>query len=89
VDTVGTGNGPAISEEYMNFPPNEASEYLHLNYGIRRTARTLANLRSCGGGPRYYRVSRTEVLYSRRDLDHWAQSKLGGAVAHTAEEYNQ
>ncbi|QFY90318.1 hypothetical protein D5125_12950 [Magnetovirga frankeli] len=64
-----------------------ASAYLKDQYGIQRTPRTLAKLRSVGGGPRFIRVSKTEVVYSTDDLDNWATQLLGPSFANTAEEH--
>jgi hypothetical protein len=68
------------------FPPNDASRYLYETYGLSRTPRTLANLRSKGGGPAYIRVSPKEVLYTQDALDGWAESKIGASVENTAQE---
>jgi predicted DNA-binding transcriptional regulator AlpA len=66
--------------------PHDASRYLREQYGLSRTIRTLANLRSKGGGPAYIRISPKEVVYSQDALDEWAESKIGATFANTAQE---
>jgi len=66
--------------------PHDASRYLREQYGLSRTIRTLANLRSRGGGPAYIRISPKEVVYSQDALDAWAESLFGEPVAHSAQE---
>jgi len=63
-----------------------ASAYLYDNYGITRSAKTLGNLRTNGGGPRYIRVTPREVVYRQDDLEAWAQSLIGASVENTAQE---
>ena len=55
-------------------------------YGLSRTPRTLANLRSKGGGPAYIRISPKEVVYPQDALDAWAESRFSAPVANTAQE---
>ena len=69
----------------MNFDPDGASQYLLQKHGLRRTSRTLANLRSQGGGPRFHRASSREIIYRADDLDKWAADLIGQAVSSTAE----
>jgi hypothetical protein len=68
------------------FKPQAASDYLFKAHGLRRSPRTLANLRYKGGGPRYTRVSAIEILYAQDDLDEWAESRTSRRFHHTAEE---
>lgn len=71
-----------------NLEPPEASERLKRVHGLKRSPRTLANLRYHGGGPKYFRPSPIKVLYPVAELDAWAQEKLGALRSHTAEETN-
>ena len=68
--------------EVMN--RREASEYLRRRYGIQAKPATLAKYASLGGGPRFRRAGRFPV-YSAADLDAWAEGRLTGLVASTAE----
>jgi len=70
----------------VNYQPKDASAYLLRAHGLKRSPRTLANLRSVGGGPEYFRASPTEVLYPAAALDAWAHEQLGPLARHTAEE---
>jgi hypothetical protein len=70
----------------VNYPPKDAVAYLLRVHGLKRSTRTLANLRSTGGGPEYYRTGPTEVLYPSVALDKWAREQLGPLVRHTAAE---
>ncbi len=62
----------------------EASEYLELVHGIPIARSTLAKYASIGGGPRFQKVNRTP-LYPKKELDRWANEKLGGLVRSTSE----
>jgi len=73
----------------VRFKPQAASDYLFKAHGLRRSPRTLANLRYRGGGPRYARVSAIEILYSQDDLDQWAEGLTSRRFQHTAEESRQ
>ena len=70
----------------MNYQSPDAAAYLGRVHGLKVSSRTLAKYRTRGGGPKYHRVSATQVLYSSRDLDEWARNRLGPPAAHTAEE---
>ena len=54
----------------------EAGRYLHLN------ARTLANWRALGKGPRFIR-SGSRALYRQSELERWLDAQT---FAHTAQE---
>ena len=60
--------------------PEAASVYLKEAWGITRTPQSLATYRcqTRGGGPDYRKAGRA-VLYSRDDLDRWADKLLCGA----------
>ncbi|MCA3456208.1 MAG: hypothetical protein IOD03_07530 [Methylocystis sp.] len=62
----------------------EASDYLARRWGISRVPGTLAKLATTGGGPRFQKLGKWP-LYSPAELDRWAQSQLGPAVASTSE----
>jgi hypothetical protein len=67
--------------------PIEACDYLAAEHNITRSPRTLANLRSRGGGPKYFRPSSNEVRYSPDALDDYVAELLGEPVGSTAEEW--
>jgi hypothetical protein len=60
-----------------------AAEYLLERYGAY-TAETLAKLASIGGGPRFRKMGRFPV-YTRDDLDAWANARMSAPVSSTAE----
>ena len=71
----------------MHLSPTEASDYLRSNYGIKRSKKTLANLRSIGGGPGYRKFSPIEVGYPVEELDSWARELLDRPILrNTAQE---
>ena len=43
---------------------------------LRLSDRTIAGLRSRGGGPVFVRISRTRVMYRQVDVDAWVQQRL-------------
>jgi len=53
---------------------SEARDVLEYEYGIPIAERTLANIRTTGGGPRFLRV-RKFVRYRPDDLAAWAQQQ--------------
>lgn len=69
-----------------NYDPVDASNYLYNTHGLRRSPKTLANLRSKGGGPAYIRISPKEILYPEAALNEWAESKIGKTFVNTAQE---
>lgn len=52
-----------------------AAYYLKTKYGFPCSVAWLAKLASTGGGPVFRKAGRTP-LYSKADLDDWAQSRL-------------
>ena len=62
----------------------EAADYLLENHGIGRTPGPLAKLAVIGGGPRF-RVAGRTPLYTRENLDSWAESILSPTVSSTSE----
>ena len=69
----------------MLLDTNGASEYLMQQHGVKRAPRTLANLRSQGGGPCFRRISPVEVMYEDSELDRWVwEDLLGEPVSNNA-----
>ena len=64
---------------------DRAAEYLLDRYGAY-TSETLAKLASIGGGPRFRKMGRFPV-YTRDDLDAWANGRMSPPVSSTAELY--
>lgn len=46
--------------------------------------KTLGNLRTIGGGPRYVKYGRRAVRYLRADLDMWMEAKRIGSTSERA-----
>jgi len=64
--TIATADEPAQSRRY--FINDEAAAFLGLS------PRTLEKWRVIGGGPRFHKFGR-RVMYSRSDLEAWANSR--------------
>jgi len=62
----------------------EASKYLFEKHGINRTVGTLAKLATVGNGPAFHKCNKV-VLYSRHDLDSWAQAIRSATVTSTSQ----
>jgi hypothetical protein len=71
------------TQDYLS--RKDASAYLLNRWCIKRSPGYLANLAVVGGGPAFHKAGR-DSLYSRSDLDRWAQDKLG-SPALTATEH--
>ncbi len=65
----------------------DAASYLQERYGAY-TKETLAKLAVVGGGPSFRLLGRFPV-YTREDLDAWANSRLSSRVSSTAEAGSQ
>lgn len=63
--------------------PWQASAYLR-ERGVSRSVKTLAKLRSVGGGPLYRRIGRN-IVYDPADLDAYAESVISAPFSNTAE----
>lgn len=63
----------------------EATHYLRIAHGVVRTETTLAKYASLGGGPKFHKAGRRQVLYAREDLDAWAIAVRGKAISSTSE----
>jgi hypothetical protein len=62
----------------------DAARYLRETYGIPCVPPTLAKYACTGGGPAFRKAGKFPV-YSRDDLDAWAQQRLGKLVRSTSE----
>jgi hypothetical protein len=66
----------AISREWPeNMRPKKAAEYLGLSQAF------LDQARCSGTGPKFVRVSRTCILYRKKDLDFFLASRLFASTA--------
>jgi hypothetical protein len=63
---------------------SQAAEYITTHWGIRCQTRTLAKYAVLGGGPIFRKAGRTP-LYTRADLDEWAQSRIGAPQRSTSD----
>lgn len=54
----------------------DAAAYIRDTWGLPCSARWLAKLAVVGGGPIYRKAGRTP-LYTARDLDQWAERRIG------------
>jgi hypothetical protein len=63
-----------------------AAAYLAEQHGLKRSPRTLQNLRLTGGGPSYCKPSPNECLYRPDDLDAWVASLTARRYDNTAQE---
>jgi hypothetical protein len=57
-----------------------ASEYLLAMHGIRRAPTTLTKLAWKGGGPKFIKIGKAQVLYPRVELDRWAAAMVSAPV---------
>ena len=62
----------------------EAASYLRGAHGLPCTPATLAKYACIGGGPAFCKVGKFPI-YSRDDLDAWANRRLGRRVYSTSE----
>lgn len=80
-----------VTDGFNHFPLKErygrkdAVGYLQVAHGITRTYTTLEKLACVGGGPKFFKAGRRQVIYLREDLDAWARELLGEAVGSTSE----
>ena len=73
----------ATDEQFL--PTSGASDYLRTRWGVRRSPRTLQQMRRGGDGPRY-RKSGNDVLYTKPGLDAWVLALFAAEFGSTAEE---
>ena len=72
------------NEERTEFMREKAaSEYLKTKYG-HGAAKTLAKLRTVGGGPEFRKAGRL-VVYTRNALDTWAIGRLSRPLRSTSD----
>ena len=64
----------------------EAARYIRDTYGIPCAPATLAKYACIGGGPAFRKALGKFPIYSRDDLDAWAEYRLGKLV-HSTSEY--
>jgi hypothetical protein len=76
------------SKQVLRLRRAAASAYLKEKWGLDYSARTLAKLACIGGGPPMEYAGRFP-LYTDRDLDGWAQAKIGPRVNSTSERQQQ
>jgi hypothetical protein len=78
----------SIQSEFLQFPRRaDAARYLRESYGIPCVAPTLAKYACVGGGPPFRKAGKFPI-YSRKDLDAWANERLGKLVRSTSELTN-
>ena len=63
--------------------PKHAAEYI-TETGLMASAKSLAKLRSVGGGPRFRRFGR-RVVYERLAIDQWIEERLTRECANTSD----
>ena len=84
------GNGDAsASDKAPDAPPKymrrqSAARYIRERWGLPCQATWLAKLAVVGGGPLFRRSGRFPV-YTKQDLDAWAQSRLSGPLRSTSD----
>jgi hypothetical protein len=72
---------PSIS---LNMRRADAARYIREARAIPCTPATLAKYACIGGGPPFRKAGKFPI-YSRDDLDAWANQRLGGIVRSTSE----
>jgi hypothetical protein len=72
------------SKPTMNMRRADAARYVRENHGIPCAPATLAKYACLGGGPAFRKAGKFPI-YSRDDLDTWAQQRLGRLVRSTSE----
>ena len=63
----------------------QACDYLHDEYGIKRSPAYLAKLRVVGGGPEYVKIGNRDVAYTEPALDRHAESLISAPMRSTSE----
>jgi hypothetical protein len=72
---------PSIS---LNMRRADAARYIREAHGIPCAPATLAKYACTGGGPAFRKAGKFPI-YSRGDLDAWAEHRLGKLVRSTSE----
>ena len=62
-----------------------AAEYVREEWGLPCSPAWLAKLAVVGGGPTFQKAGRTP-LYSKEELDAWAESRLSPPMRSTSDE---
>jgi hypothetical protein len=62
----------------------DAARYIRENHGIPCSQATLAKYACIGAGPAFRKAGKFPI-YSRDDLDRWANQRLGKLVRSTSE----
>ena len=73
-----------ISNSPLNMRRADAARYIRETYGIPCVATTLAKYACIGDGPVFRKAGKFPI-YSRADLDAWANRRLGKLVHSTSE----
>lgn len=68
----------------LNMRRAEAADYLRGAHGLPCAPATLAKYACIGGGPAFRKAGKFPI-YSRDDLDAWAEQRLGKLVRTTSE----
>ena len=68
----------------MNMRRADAARYIRENHGIPCSPATLAKYACIGGGPAFRKAGKFPI-YSRDELDTWANQRLGALVRSTSE----
>jgi hypothetical protein len=76
---------PPAPDTHRLLDPKGAVEYLKEHWGIRRSVRTLQQMRRDGDGPRYRRHG-NDVMYGPPAIDEWVVEQFGTEVSSTSEE---
>lgn len=71
-----------MQEHYLD--RREAADYLTSTRGLTISWRTLQKMATVGGGPTY-RIFGIRAVYTRSDLDAWAENKLSSPRSTTSE----
>ncbi len=66
----------------------DAAHYIRTSYGIPCVPSTLAKYACTGGGPPFRKAGKFPI-YSRADLDAWANRRLGKLLRSTSELIDQ
>jgi len=72
---------------FPNMRRADAARYIREAYGIPCAPTTLAKYAVLGGGPAFRKAGKFPI-YSRDDLDAWAEKRLGKLVRSTSELVN-
>jgi hypothetical protein len=64
--------------------PKEAAEFLKSEFG-HGSERSLAKMRSIGGGPPFHKIGVRLVVYTQSEIATWARAKISRAMASTSD----